>query len=630
MASLFLRAINMSISAGWIVLAVMLLRPLLKKAPRWIPVLLWGIVALRLVLPVSVESALSLIPSAETVSPEILSDATPSVSTGIPLLDSTINPVIGESFAPAPGASANPLQTLIPLMGLVWLLGIAAMLLYTGISVLRLRRRIGTAVHLQDNIFSGDGVTSPFVFGMIRPRIYLPRGINAEDAAHVIAHERAHIRRRDHWWKPLGFLLLSLYWFHPLLWLGYALLCRDIELACDESVIRKLNSEQKADYSQALLSCSVNRRLIAACPLAFGEVGVKERVKSVLNYKKPSLWILIAAVLASIALAVCFLTNPKDGLSAVRHQKSGSELPGLSLEIASLETDAPDPRLSVRYKNKSSERFIFGEEHYIYKKVDGAWEDCRTSASVVWHLVAYAVEPKASATHAYALNGNIAVGYSVKSVLLSSNLSYSYAYTPMSYIMTEPGEYRFETKFFIEGKPDVKYTAWIEFELTCGVDTVSVHTFEPEALVYADGSYSFVQTAENAPAYRLVNGMHLQEIASDGAVKSLGSMERITLSEGNFDSRFWWGSESWTDRESLSGLRRRNSRAWQLTLSEGDLHQLYLLLEQEDGTFYLGYGYYGTPGEGTRNPDDSHVRWLYRLAGVKPPSGSETGTEPTP
>ena len=625
MARLFLSIINLSISAGWIVLAVLLLRPLLKKAPRWIAVLLWGIVALRLVLPISIESTLCLIPSVETVSPEIMQDASPSINTGIPIFNSVVNPVIGESFAPQPGDSANPLQILIPVMSVIWLLGIAAMLLYTGISAFRIQRRIGTAILMRGNIFQSESVVSPFVFGIIRPRIYLPRGINAEDAAHVIAHERAHIRRRDHWWKPLGFLLLTLHWFNPLLWLGYVLLCRDIELACDESVIRKLNSEQKADYSQALLSCSVNRRLIAACPLAFGEVGVKERVKSVLNYKKPSLWILIAAVLASFALAVCFLTNPKDGLSAVRHQKSGSELPGLSLEIASLETDAPDPRLTVRYKNKSSDRFIFGEEHYIYKKVDGAWEDCRTSASVVWHLVAYAAEPKASTTHAYALNGNIAVGYSEKSVLLSPNLSNSYTYVQKSYIMTEPGEYRFETKFSIEGKPDVKYTAWIEFELTCGVDTVSVHTFEPEALVYADGSYSFVQTAEDAPTYRLVNGMQLQEIASDGAVKSLGPMERITLSEGNFDSRFWWGSESWTDRESLSGLRRRNSRAWQLTLSEGDLHQLYLLLEQEDGTFYLGYGYYGTAGEG-KNPDDSHIRWLYRLTSVNP-SGTETNTE---
>lgn len=310
MSEFFLTIVNMSISASWIVLAVLILRLLLKKAPKWITVLLWGIVAVRLICPFTIESVMSLIPSAETISPEIMMDDTPEINSGIPILNNTINPVIGESFSPDPATSANPLQILIPVLSVVWLVGIAGMLLYTVISYLKVKRKIGTAVLLRDNVFQSENVVSPFVLGIVKPKIYLPFNMDEQDMSHVIAHEQAHIRRKDHWWKPFGFLLLTIHWFNPLMWLGYVLLCRDIELACDEKVVKELNAEQKADYSQALLSCSVNRRMIAVCPLAFGEVGVKNRVKSVLNYKKPAFWIIAIAIVVSIVVAVCFLTNP--------------------------------------------------------------------------------------------------------------------------------------------------------------------------------------------------------------------------------------------------------------------------------------------------------------------------------
>lgn len=310
MSELFLKIVNMSISAGWLVLAVLLLRLALKKAPKWVSVLLWGFVAVRLVCPFSIESMLSLIPSAETISPEIMVDPTPEVHTGITVLNNVINPVISESFAPAPQVSANPLQIWIPVAAILWLAGATAMLLYTGVSYALLRRKVATAVLLKHNIFQSEHVASPFVLGVVRPRIYLPFRMDSQNLEHVIAHEQAHIRRKDHWWKPLGFLLLALHWFNPLMWLGYLLLCRDIELACDEKVIREMDSQTKADYTQALVACSVGRRSIAACPLAFGEVGVKARVKSVLHYKKPALWIMIAAVILCIAVAVCLLTDP--------------------------------------------------------------------------------------------------------------------------------------------------------------------------------------------------------------------------------------------------------------------------------------------------------------------------------
>ena len=310
MSELFLKIVNMSISASWVVVAVLALRFCLKKAPKWVNVLLWGIVAVRMVFPFSIESVLSLIPSAETISPTIMMEQTPSVQTGVPALNHVINPVISGSFTPVPGASANPLQIWIPVLTGIWLFGIAALFLYSAVSYWRLRRKVCEAVILRGNLYQSEKVCSPFVLGIIKPKIYLPYHMDSRKMDHVIAHEQTHIRRKDHWWKPLGFLLLTIHWFNPLMWFSYVLLCRDIELACDEKVIREMGNEQRADYTQALVACSVNRRLIAACPLAFGEIGVKERVKSVMNYKKPAFWIVLASVIVCAVIAVCFLTNP--------------------------------------------------------------------------------------------------------------------------------------------------------------------------------------------------------------------------------------------------------------------------------------------------------------------------------
>ena len=312
MTELFLGFLNRGVAAGWLVLAVVLVRALLRRAPKWADVLLWGMVALRLVLPFSVESALSLIPSAETVCPEVVRyDPAPAITSGVRVIDNAVNPALRESFAADPAASVNPLYVWTEIAGVVWLLGVAALLGYTLVSYLRLRRRVRTAVRLEGNIYRSEYVVSPFILGVLRPTIYLPSSLSDADRACVLAHERAHLARRDHWWKPLGFLLLALYWFHPLLWLAYALFCRDVELACDERVVRPLDPAHRADYSQALLACSAPRRMVAACPLAFGEVGVKERVKSVLHYKKPAFWVVVLSVLICTAVAVCFLTDPQ-------------------------------------------------------------------------------------------------------------------------------------------------------------------------------------------------------------------------------------------------------------------------------------------------------------------------------
>ena len=318
MNELFLKIINMSISASWLVLAVLILRFVLKKAPKWINVLLWGIVAIRLICPFSFESTLSLIPSAETIPLNIGMDTTPTINSGISAINNAVNPIISQSNTPMAGASVNLLQITIGIYEYIWIFGMIALALYTAISYWRLRRKVDTAVRYKDNIFQSENVSFPFVLGIIKPRIYLPFKMNGQYLEHVVAHEQAHVCRKDHWWKPLGFLLLMIHWFNPLMWLAYVLLCRDIELACDEKVIKELGNEQRADYMQALVACSVNRRMIAACPLAFGEVGVKERVKSVMNYKKPAFWVIIISVIVCVGVAVCFLTNPKQDSYTLR------------------------------------------------------------------------------------------------------------------------------------------------------------------------------------------------------------------------------------------------------------------------------------------------------------------------
>ena len=317
MAAVFLKLLNLSISASWLVLAVLVLRLVSKRSPKWMNVLLWGIVALRLVLPFSVESALSLIPSAETVSPAVVQfDPAPTITSGVSIIDNAVNPSLSEHFAAVPTMSVNPLYVWTEIAGWVWLIGLGTMLLYALVSYLRLRRRVRVSLPVQDHIYLCDAISSPFILGVVKPHIYLPSGLDEVQRQNVLSHEQAHLARRDHWWKPLGFALLAVYWFNPVLWLAYALLCRDIELACDERVIRTMDESAVKTYSTVLLACSMPRKAVITCPLAFGEVGVKERVRNALHYKKPAFWVVAASVAVCVVVAVCFLTNPRTDTDA--------------------------------------------------------------------------------------------------------------------------------------------------------------------------------------------------------------------------------------------------------------------------------------------------------------------------
>ena len=317
MSTIFLKILNISLVAGWLILAVILMRLLLHKAPKWIRCLLWALVAVRLLLPFSIESVLSLVPSSEVIPANIVYEPKPAIDSGIRVVNNTVNPAITGTFAPETGASVNPLQIIVPVASAIWITGIAGMLLYGLISFLLLKKKVSASVPLNTKtgksrrILLCDDIQSPFILGIFKPCIYLPSSLNDETRKYAIAHETAHIKRHDNLWKPLGFLLLSVYWFHPLCWVAYILLCRDIESACDEKVIRNKDRNYLAMYSQALLDCALEKKRIAACPLAFGENGVKSRVKGILSYKKPAFWIIIAALVCIAIVSVCFLTNPK-------------------------------------------------------------------------------------------------------------------------------------------------------------------------------------------------------------------------------------------------------------------------------------------------------------------------------
>lgn len=366
MAAVFLKLLNLSISASWLVLAVLVLRLVSKRSPKWVNVLLWGIVALRLVLPFSIESALSLIPSAETVSPAVVQFApAPTITSGVSVIDNAVNPSLSEHFSAVPTASVNPLYVWTEIAGWVWLIGLGAMLLYALVSYLRLRRRVSVSLPVQDHIYLCDAISSPFILGVVKPHIYLPSDLDEVQRQNVLAHEQAHLARRDHWWKPLGFALLAVYWFNPVLWLAYTLLCRDIELACDERVIRTMDESAVKTYSTVLLACSMPRKAVITCPLAFGEVGVKERVRNALHYKKPAFWVVAASVAVCVVVAVCFLTDPEHETMKWAKNLRVDDVVRVELTIMPQATDkqykdfnADEIAEAVALINKSSGRYV--------------------------------------------------------------------------------------------------------------------------------------------------------------------------------------------------------------------------------------------------------------------------------
>ena len=541
----------MSISASYIVLAVLLLRLLLKKAPKWITVVLWGIVAVRLVCPFSIESVLSLIPSSEVVSPTIMTDKTPTINTGIPIINSTLNPVISESFTPNPGDSANPLQIWIPVLTTLWVVGMVALLIYTVISFAKVKRKIGTAVLLRDNIYQSENVVSPFVLGIIKPKIYLPFNMDEKDMEHVVAHEMAHIRRKDHLWKPLGFLLLTLHWFNPLMWLGYVLLCRDIELACDEKVAKGLGREERADYSEALLAYSVSRKMISACPLAFGEVGVKSRVKSVLNDKKPAFWIIVTAIVLSVAAAVCLLTNPADP-SPDSPNATGSKLLSCTRYDTTLD-GTRGQQTDLKFNDETAEAIL----------------------SIINNITEWDVEIRA-----------ISFVFDVEFRFEHATYLYCTAY---GYIRnSENGK-----TAILDARNQNLLNGFIE------------DAREKLTLIYDAPMYSYYMKPSQVPLIEIENGVIYT--TEDGVKERLGTVNKTSIRESDFDA-FIKGNEYFDYSELAKSLRENNKTAYEV-IPDAPVTgiELYYIMEQKSGETLIVYGQY----DGDRK--ENIIRFIYQM-----------------
>lgn len=614
MDDVFLKLVNLSISASWLILAVLVLRVVLKKAPKWVMPLLWGVVALRLVCLFSIESALSLIPSAETIPSEIVTETREPVLYEQATLDIVTNPTLPSAAEVPVGVSRQQAQVDFNIYSVLWLAGMAALLVHALVSAGKLKRKLATAILLRDNIYESEFVDSPFVFGVVKPNIYLPMHMDEGTAAYVIAHECAHLARRDHWWKVLGYLVLALHWFNPLVWVAYILFCRDIELACDEKVVRGLDGAARADYSQALLSCAAPKRAVAACPLAFGEGNIKTRVKSALHYKKPAFWVAAAAVLAVVIVAVCFLTNPRSERgSLVWAQKLNAA------DVASIELYVPAEGEARQYKKLDTEEMAQAVElinssrgTYIEKPETvyaglPVWflltmDDGTVHAvgSVVGHyLIIDGDTFDADVENQAEWENYVLKGDSASPIDMADRLSYAlYGMTTGVYTL---GEAVFEDSVwetsYEETFANTKSTPELWLSSALGTDMTGI-------------LYGTV-TAARGYSYRF------------------SEWEEIDLTVSNFDWLFRSASgEDWNGT-SAAKLRRENVRAWRGTRTAEDDNATaplerylrwdelaamdqWLLLQQKDGSLYLVMGYRsgGLPYSGAHP-----YRWIVRLNG---------------
>lgn len=614
MDDVFLKLVNLSISASWLILAVLVLRVVLKKAPKWVMPLLWGVVALRLVCLFSIESALSLIPSAETIPSEIVTETREPVLYEQATLDIVTNPTLPSAAEVPVGVSRQQAQVDFNIYSVLWLAGMAALLVHALVSAGKLKRKLATAILLRDNIYESEFVDSPFVFGVVKPNIYLPMHMDEGTAAYVIAHEHAHLARRDHWWKVLGYLVLALHWFNPLVWVAYILFCRDIELACDEKVVRGLDGAARADYSQALLSCAAPKRAVAACPLAFGEGNIKTRVKSALHYKKPAFWVAAAAVLAVVIMAVCFLTNPRSERgSLVWAQKLNAA------DVASIELYVPAEGEARQYKKLDTEEMAQAVELINSSRGTYIEKPETVYASLpVWFLLTMddgTVHAVGSVVgHYLIIDGDtfdadvenqaewenyVLKGDSASPIDMADRLSYAlYGMTTGVYTL---GEAVFEDSVwetsYEETFANTKSTPELWLSSALGTDMTGI-------------LYGTV-TAARGYSYRF------------------SEWEEIDLTVSNFDWLFRSGSgEDWNGT-SAAKLRRENVRAWRGTRTAEDDNATaplerylrwdelaamdqWLLLQQKDGSLYLVMGYRsgGLPYSGAHP-----YRWIVRLNG---------------
>ncbi len=568
MTELFFKTLNMSITASWLVLVVIILRPLISKAPKWIRGILWSFVALRLVLPFSFESIFSMMPRFDSPSVTIYETKTEAIVLNLPEFNQAV-----ESLTTKPGDSVDPMQILILTLSIVWIIGIIVMLSYMAVTYLLIKNKVKEAVLLKDNVWVSDKIATPFILGVIKPKIYLPTSMNQIDTEYVIAHEKAHIKRLDYLWKPFAFLLLCVYWLNPLFWIAYVLFCKDIELACDEKVINDLGKHIKKPYCEALVNCSINRKIISACPLAFGENDVKSRIKSVLTFKKAGIVITALSLSLAIIVAIGFLTDPE---TEEKPSENSNASQSQDTEKLAFKTNNNvrvsancfgfsdgKPYVSIIIKNIGDQNVVlYGQDFFI---LDGD----------------KIVEP----------NGTVI--YEPLQFMLKSGESDAMTLDLQDYTLEDNKVYRLVKNFQIEGI-EKTYGGFIDFKIdnreVKGAFLSCVGTTDDND--YIDNAFGSV------PLYLFGDDNVLYSNEYNGKEHIIkhwypvGKLKKFNVTKKDFRgiSLVKWNSGS----ESVDSIITNNKSAFSYVNAEEAFY--YKLLQQKDGSYYLIEGWTGNDG----------------------------------
>lgn len=584
----FPKILNMSLTASVAIVFVMLLRLLLKKAPKVISYALWGVVLFRLLCPVSFESGISLFGLFETptvgatdrtsmveyIPSNIVHTEYPEVVLPIPGIGDTITEALPKGEEQL---RADPLEGPIFIATYVWWGGILVMAIYGIVTWLQLRRRLVTASPLRENIYLADDIDSPFVMGLIRPKIYLPSEMEQREQSYIILHEQYHIRRLDHIVKALAFVALCIHWFNPLVWVAFILSGKDMEMSCDEAVVQKLGTEIRADYTASLLSLATGKRIIAGMPLAFGEGNTKGRIKNLANWKKPTFWVVLISVISCVVLAVCLLTNP------------------------------------TGFKYNGSTTPIISATYFDFRA--GVEGSTALNPAQISELVSRLEEVKN--TKKSDKFGGLTPGYQISAHLEDGSYIRISGYSLSDNEMVD-----------IEWNDDRYVVSDSEFQdylsrICAGDDTAqALGTFlinQPYGVVqvtYESPHYSFSMVAqENTPEYFIDENLHLYSVKEHSEYPDwtdLGVLTEISLTKDNFDDLFGSNSgDGWHIRESASAIRKNTKKAWTVIYNQD---VLYYILQQKNGELYLAYGYYDYSEKDDPGSDDTNLRWLYLLA----------------
>ena len=584
----FPKILNMSLTASVAIVFVMLLRLLLKKAPKVISYALWGVVLFRLLCPVSFESGISLFGLFET--PTVGATDRTSIVEYIP--SNIVHTEYPEVVLPVPGIGdtitealpkgeeqlrADPLEGPIFIATYVWWGGILVMAIYGIVTWLQLRRRLVTASPLRENIYLADDIDSPFVMGLVRPKIYLPSEMEQREQSYIILHEQYHIRRLDHIVKALAFVALCIHWFNPLVWVAFILSGKDMEMSCDEAVVLKLGTEIRADYTASLLSLATGKRIIAGMPLAFGEGNTKGRIKNLANWKKPTFWVVLISVISCVVLSVCLLTNPTG------FNYYGSTTPIISATYFDFRAGVEGS--TALNPAQISELVSRLEEVKNTKKSDKF----------------------GGLTPGYQISAHLEDGSYIRisGYSLSDNKMVDIEWNDVRYVVSD-SEFQDYLSRICAGDDTVQALGTFLINQPYGVVQVT----------YESPHYSFSMVAqENTPEYFIDENLHLYSVKEHSEYPDwtdLGVLTEISLTKDNFDDLFGSNSgDGWHIRESASAIRKNTKKAWTVIYNQD---VLYYILQQKNGELYLAYGYYDYSEKDDPGSDDTNLRWLYLLA----------------